>query len=160
MRGLVQIVVNGSVLPDRILRKGPLKIGEAIILTKGLGTGTILAADMRAKAKGAWVSAALRSMLQSNRRAAGIVQKFGCSACTDVTGFGFLGHLIEMIQHTGADQRHEHSAASAEIAELSAPVVSVELFLNSVPTLLGAKECIEMGVMSSLQPEVNLQKNG
>ena len=92
------LAVNGTVLPDRVLSKGPLKVGDVLVLTKALGTGTILAADMRAKAKGRWVGAAISSMVQSNRAAAKILYAHGCSACTDVTGFGFLGHLIEMIQ--------------------------------------------------------------
>src|SRR5690606_34553578 len=78
--------------------KGALRPGEALILTKALGTGTILAAWMRGRARGAWVDAAVKSMLRSNRTASDILSKHAVRACTDVTGFGLVGHLLEMLQ--------------------------------------------------------------
>ena len=74
--------------------------GDALILTKPLGTGIVLAADMRSKAKSRWVEAAIASMLTSNRNAALALnkEKYQCSALTDVTGFGLVGHLLEMIK--------------------------------------------------------------
>ena len=57
-----------------------------------------MAAHMRARARGAWVQAAYASMLQSNRPAAAALAGLGCLACTDVTGFGLVGHLLEMLQ--------------------------------------------------------------
>ena len=62
--------VNGLVAPDAVLRKGGLRPGDALILTKPIGTGTLLAADMRRKAKARWVMAAITHMIQSNGRAA------------------------------------------------------------------------------------------
>ena len=59
--------VNGVVEEKKVLCKGGINTGDKLILTKGLGTGTILAADMRVKAKAAWMEATLQSMIKSNR---------------------------------------------------------------------------------------------
>lgn len=73
--------------------------GDVLVLTKALGTGVILAGDMRSKAKSRWVEAAIASMLASNLTAARIINDAShrCSALTDITGFGLIGHLLEMI---------------------------------------------------------------
>src|SRR5262249_3752836 len=93
--------VNGLVARDAVLRKGALQAGDALILTKPIGTGTLLAADMRQKAKARWVMAAIAHMIQSNAGAAAILHRHGAHAATDVTGFGLIGHLVEMVR--GAD---------------------------------------------------------
>ena len=124
--------VNGLADRDRLLRKGGMQPGDRLILTKALGTGTLLAADMRHAAKGRWVDAALVSMLQSNREAAACVIRHGAHACTDVTGFGLLGHLVEMTKPSGVD---------------------VALELAALPVLDGARETVRRGILSSLQPE-------
>ena len=124
--------VNGLADPDRLLRKGGMRPGDRLILTKPLGTGTLFAADMRRKAKGRWVDAALASMVQSNRAAALCLQQFGATACTDVTGFGLLGHLVEMTKPSGVD---------------------VELMLSALPLLDGALDTVRLGIFSSLQPQ-------
>jgi len=131
------MAVNGIVHPDKVFLKGPDSgsIGHSIVLTKGLGTGTVMAADMRCKAKGLWVSAAIKSMCLSNGPATVPLYEHGCSACTDVTGFGFMGHLLEMIEFSP-----ENSIAAS-------------IQLSKVPTLLGATDCIAQGVMSTLHPE-------
>jgi len=124
-------VVNGLVAPEQALRKGGMKAGDAVIITKGVGTGTVLAADMRGKVKGAWLPDTLRSMCQSNKEGAHILQRNGATSCTDVTGFGLLGHLVEMAQ-----------AAQAR----------VKISLGDISTLDGAEECVKAGIFSSLQP--------
>jgi selenide,water dikinase len=124
--------VNGLVPAAAALRKGGLKPGDGLILTKPLGTGTLLAADMRGKAKARWVMAAIAHMVQSNRRAAEILRRHGVHAATDVTGFGLLGHLIEMVR---------------------ASEVDVTLAIERVPLLEGARETVALGVFSSLQPQ-------
>jgi len=151
--------VTGVVHPDRSLPKGPLAMDHMLILTKPLGTGTILAADMRAKAKGRWVQSAITSMLQSNRLAAKVLHEHGCIACTDVTGFGLLGHLIEMIQFDdNMDMEDEDPPSIGEVRsshpDLRGPGrVAVELYLNKIPTLLGATDTIQAGIVSSLHPQ-------
>ena len=111
------------------------KVGDKLVLTKPIGTGTILAADMRGKAKGKWVWAALQSMMQSNRKAAKILFDSGCQTCTDITGFGLIGHISQLMQ--GRSDGH-----------------IVKISLNDLPLLAGAIECIESGALSSLQDEV------
>jgi selenide, water dikinase len=125
--------------------KGPLRPQSSIIITKAVGTGTVLAADMRVEAKGDWVTAAYNSMLLSNSPAAKVLSNYNCHACTDVTGFGLLGHLIEMIQYL--EEIDDDSSATEFLA--------VDLFLNSVPTLPGAIDCVKKGILSSLHPQVS-----
>ncbi len=124
---------NGLAHPDKLLRKGGMKPGQVLILTKALGTGTLFAADMRREAKGRWIDGAIESMLLSNSWAATCLIEHGATACTDITGFGLIGHLIEMIQ--------------------ASPQVGVELKLEAIPVLEGAQETIQKGIVSSLQPE-------
>ena len=124
--------VSGSIDPDRILRKGGLRPGDRLMLTKPIGTGTLLAADMRGKAKARWVDGAIRTMLHSNRDAAEAVRASGGRSCTDVTGFGLLGHLVEMTKASGVD---------------------VCVALDAVPILDGAEETAARGLLSSLQPQ-------
>jgi len=95
--------VNGIAHPDQLLRKSGLKAGDKIILTKPLGTGALFAADMRGEAQGHWIKQATQSMIQLNQAAADCLIKFDTKACTDVTGFGLVGHLIEMLRASGVN---------------------------------------------------------
>jgi selenide, water dikinase len=124
--------VHGRVDPGRILRKAGLEPGDRLILTKALGTGTLFAADMRHRAKGRWIASAVASMLQSNREAARGLLAHGVTACTDVTGFGLLGHLVEMLKASDVD---------------------AEINLDALPVLDGAEETVRLGILSSLQPQ-------
>ena len=129
---LLGFSVTGTVAPERVLRKGGLRPGDRLVLTKPIGTGTLLAADMRGKAKARWVDGAIRAMLVSNREAAAVLRGHGGRACTDVTGFGLLGHLVEMTKASGVDAR---------------------VSLDAVPILEGAGETAARGLLSSLQPQ-------
>lgn len=124
--------VNGLIADDpaQIMRKGGMRAGDVLILTKPIGTGTLFAAHARLAAKGRWIEAALQSMVQSNRAAAQCLRAFGASACTDLTGFGLLGHLVEMTRPSNVD---------------------AEVDLNALPLLDGAQECVAAGIFSSLQ---------
>lgn len=94
------LAVNG--LADRVLTKGGARPGDCLVLTKALGTGVVFAADMRGEAEAEAVDAALASMLASNAPAARVFREHGAASCTDVTGFGLLGHLVEMLRASGA----------------------------------------------------------
>ncbi|HVM77708.1 MAG TPA: selenide, water dikinase SelD [Stellaceae bacterium] len=105
--------VSGEVDPAHILRKGGLGAGDALILTKPLGTGILFAAAMRARAPAAAIEQALASMRRSNRDAAKILMAHGASAMTDVSGFGLIGHLSEMLSASGADATLDAAAIPA-----------------------------------------------
>ena len=92
--------VTGLVNGHAIRNKGA-HIGDALILTKPLGSGTILAAEMQHLAKGAWVEDAYKVMEQPQDKAADILAPIA-HAMTDVTGFGLAGHLTAMLQNRGA----------------------------------------------------------
>jgi selenide,water dikinase len=120
------------VYPDKLLKKGGMQPGQVLILTKALGTGTLFAAAMQRQAKGYWIDHAVESMLLSNQAAAACLSQHKATACTDITGFGLLGHLMEMVK---------------------ASLVGIELELEAIPILEGARETVQKGIVSSLQPE-------
>jgi selenide,water dikinase len=93
----IAIAVQGEVEPKQLLRKQLTKPGNRLILTKPIGTGVIFAANMLAQANGKLVDEALTSMLQSNKIAMETIRAFDISGCTDITGFGLLGHAFEML---------------------------------------------------------------
>jgi selenide,water dikinase len=125
--------VNGLVDEDMasVMRKSGMRPGDALILTKPIGTGTLFAAHALLEARGRWIDAALISMCQSNRLGAQCLREHGATACTDLTGFGLLGHLVEMTRPSGVD---------------------AELDLAALPVLEGAEETSAAGILSSLQP--------
>jgi selenide,water dikinase len=122
--------VTGRAPPSgKLLRKGGLRQGDRLILTKPLGTGVILAADARARAPARAVADAIAAMQQSSAAAAACLAAHGAAAATDVTGFGLLGHLLEM---------------------LSAAAVDAVLDPAAIPALDGAPELLAQGIVSSL----------
>ncbi|MEK9901313.1 MAG: selenide, water dikinase SelD, partial [Rhodospirillaceae bacterium] len=125
------LTVNGYADPDTILRKGGLAPGDALILTKPLGTGVLFAADMRAKAGGDHVTAAFASMQRSLAPAIPVVRDYCAHAATDVTGFGLAGHLLEMLNASGVD---------------------AELVLDALPVLPGVAALVAAGHESTLRP--------
>lgn len=89
--------VTGVVHPDRIYANNRARSGDLLVLTKKLGVGIICAANRIGEASEAAMEEAVASMTTLNRRAAEIARDYRVHACTDVTGFGFLGHLHEML---------------------------------------------------------------
>jgi selenide, water dikinase len=116
---------------SKVMQKGGMQPGNVLILTKPIGTGTLFAAHARLKAAGRWIDAALDSMQVSNRAAVPCLTAHGATACTDLTGFGLLGHLVEMTRASGVD---------------------AELELAALPILDGAVDTVLAGIFSSLQP--------
>ncbi|MGG6297940.1 selenide, water dikinase SelD [Leptolyngbya sp. AN02str] len=137
------LTCNGLAVGARLLRKSGMQPGDALILTKPLGTGTLFAAEMQYQAKGRWIEGAIASMLQSNQAAAQILLAHGATACTDVTGFGLLGHLAEMLR---------------------ASQVSASIQLSEIPILEGAIATIRAGILSSIHASnikaIHLVDNG
>ncbi len=126
------LTCNGTVAPERLLRKGGMHPGEVLVLTQAIGTGTLFAAAMGGRAKARWIDGAIAAMSQSNREAAACLARYGATACTDVTGFGLAGHLLEMARASG---------------------VSVRVDLGAVPLLEGATATAAAGWLSSLHPQ-------
>ncbi len=118
--------VTGMVHPKKILANAGAKPGDALILTKALGTGVISTAIKKGKAEQAWIDAAVQSMTTLNKRAANLIaeKNYQVHAMTDITGFGLIGHAREM-------------ALAGNVA--------LRLFSKEIPVLPGALECIRAG---------------
>jgi len=92
--------VTGFIHPDRILTKKRLQEGDRLVLTKPLGTGIVNTAIKGGLASADVIQRVTRLMATLNRDAADIMVRYPVHACTDITGFGLLGHLAEMISDT------------------------------------------------------------
>lgn len=103
--------ITGHAATEMLLGKGGLVVGQALVLTKPIGTGALFAAQMRGAAGGTAIDAALRCMCRSNKDAAACLVAHGATACTDVTGFGLLGHLLEMASAS-------HTAVTLRLADV------------------------------------------
>ncbi|NJM18523.1 MAG: selenide, water dikinase SelD [Richelia sp. RM2_1_2] len=123
---------NGLADQNQLLRKSGMQEEQVLILTKAVGTGTLFAAQMRREVKGVWIDKAIKSMLLSNQAASGCFLEYGATACTDITGFGLIGHLLEMVK---------------------ASQIGVTLKFDNIPILDGARETVEKRIFSSLYPE-------
>ena len=99
------LCATGVVHPDRVLTKAGAQPGDRVVLTKPLGTGAITTALKQDAAHPAHAEGAIRSMLALNRGAARAAQRAGVHACTDITGFGLLGHASEMAAKSGVGLR-------------------------------------------------------
>jgi selenide,water dikinase len=124
--------VTGRPRPGKLLRKGGLRPGDRLILTKPLGTGVILAADARGLAPAPIVEGAIATMVQSASPATGCLLAYRATACTDVTGFGLLGHLLEMLRASDMD---------------------AVLDPEAIPALEGAVSFFGRGITSSLHAD-------
>jgi selenide,water dikinase len=97
--------VTGFVHPARVLTKQNLQPGDGLVLTKPLGTGIVNTAIKAGMASADLTESVPRLMAALNRIAAETMARFDVHACTDVTGFGFLGHLAEMVSGSGCSVR-------------------------------------------------------
>ncbi len=129
---VVGLSVSGDLDGEAPLAKSGATPGDILVLTKALGTGVVLAGDMRGLARGIWYEEVTRSMQRSNAEAAAIARRFRATACTDISGFGLAVHLAEMLE---------------------AGEVRAELDVASLPVLSGAAELLEAGVRSTFHPQ-------
>ena len=116
--------VTGLVHPGKVLLKKNLKAGDRLVLTKPLGTGIINTAIKAGLATEELIGRVTSLMAALNKNAAGIMAKFDVHACTDITGFGLLGHVAEMLEGTG---------------------VGIEIRASQVPVITEAFEFASMG---------------
>jgi len=103
------LVVIGFVDPRNMISKGGLKVGDALILTKPLGGGVTTTALKQEKASDAHVKEAIEWMSRLNKTAGGLATEFNLRGGTDVTGFGLLGHGMEMVNASGVSLHIEYS---------------------------------------------------
>ena len=121
------LCVTGYVHPDKVLRNVGARLGDALVLTKPLGTGVLTTASKADLLEPEQYDRLIRSMAQLNAKAAeAMLQCREIHACTDVTGFGLLGHADEMA--SGSD-------------------VTIRIYSRRLPLLPGALELAEMGII-------------
>lgn len=118
--------VTGLVHPEKVLTNAGVRPGDALVLTKPLGTGVMATAMKAGLISHTAERAAIESMATLNRNAAEVMASFPVSACTDVTGFGLLGHALEM-------------------ARASRVLISIEAW--KVPILPEVLDAVQMGLV-------------
>lgn len=118
--------VTGVVHPSRVIAKDTARVGDRLILTKPIGTGILTTALKGGVADAEAVEPAVRSMIALNRRAAELMVDTGVNACTDITGFGLLGHARGM----AGKGRY-----------------GIEIRFSAVPVFEGVREFAEMGLV-------------
>jgi len=119
--------VTGVVHPDKIVTNARAMPGDALILTKPIGTGALCFAAQLGKARPDWIEAIGRSMAELNKAAAEVMVEAGVLAATDVTGFGLGGHLSEIAVQSG---------------------VTVEVDAEAIPVFEGVLECFRNNMIS------------
>ncbi len=112
------LAVTGIVDPRKILRNSTAQPGDALILTKPIGTGIIITALKKNLAQMHEATVAMSVMAELNRKASEIIARYPVNACTDITGFGLMGHLREMVAGSGV---------TAELKAASIPVLNAAL---------------------------------
>ena len=121
------LAVMGVIHPEKVLLNKNARVGDKLILTKPLGTGIVSTALKGGVADEGLVARSVKSMTTLNKRAMELMTEMeDVHACTDITGFGFLGHACEMVE--GSD-------------------VGMQIYASSVPYFLGIRELVEMGVV-------------
>ena len=104
------MVVTGEVHPDKLTRNDTAKIGDLLVLTKPLGTGIISTAIKRHIANESIMKTAIDTMRTLNKSAAEAMAEVSANACTDITGYGLLGHLLEMCKGSNVSATIEFDA--------------------------------------------------
>jgi selenide,water dikinase len=119
--------VTGVIDPKKIITNSGARPGDALLLTKPIGTGAINTAVKHGKAKPETEAAAVAAMTASSSKASIVMQRLGANACTDITGFGLLGHAYEMAKGSG---------------------VTLNIDSNAVPMLPDVLELISEGMLT------------
>jgi selenide,water dikinase len=120
------LCVTGIVHPQKVVTKSEARVGDKLILTKPLGTG-ILTTALKAGLLQAETKARLtKQMVKLNDKAAEVMVSLGAHACTDITGFGLIGHACEMAENSG---------------------VAIELYLDKVPLIREVMQFAQMGLI-------------
>ena len=120
------MVVTGEVHPDKLTRNDTAQVGDLLVLTKPLGTGIISTAIKRGVANENIMNTAIDTMRTLNKSAAEAMAEVGVNACTDITGYGLLGHLLEMCKGSN---------------------VSATIEFDSMPFIKGVFELAQEGVI-------------
>jgi selenide,water dikinase len=119
--------VTGEINPQKIITNDRAKPGDVLVLTKPIGTGIIGFASQIEKAAKSAIEAISQSMAELNRVSSEVMRKMGVTTATDVTGFGLMGHLSEMVVQSG---------------------VTAEIFAQKVPVFDGVMEYVKQGIIS------------
>ncbi len=121
------LFVTGTVHPGRIVSNSGARPGDALVLTKRIGTGILTTAVKRGRLDESGLKAAIAGMTTLNRDAAGVMTEIGVHAATDITGFGLLGHLGNMLNASSEDAA---SPIGARLTYADVPLLDgVEAFL-------------------------------
>lgn len=120
------MAVTGTIDPRRVIRNVGAQIGDALILTKPLGTGVLMTAFKRDRLAQEYYDSAVAMMTQLNARAAEVMLRFEVHAATDITGFGLVGHSSKMADGSG---------------------VTIVFEESDLPLLPGALECCRAGLI-------------
>ena len=118
--------VTGIIHPDRIVTNAGARAGDALVLTKPLGTGLIISAIKADKVLEEHINLATRSMVLLNKAASEAMLEVGVSACTDITGFGLMGHAYELAE---------------------ASKVTLSFYAGRIPVFDGCERYVKMGLM-------------
>ncbi len=118
--------VTGLIDPRRVIQRDRARPGDVLVLTKPLGTGIVSFAAQLGRADADSIEAIGASMATLNKDAAELMLKFESHACTDITGFGLAGHLVQMVRGSG---------------------LRAEIDLSRVPVFAAVQSCIEQDVL-------------
>ncbi|MEO0123931.1 MAG: selenide, water dikinase SelD [candidate division WOR-3 bacterium] len=118
--------VIGYINPQKIVTNANAKPGDVILLTKPIGVGTIIQATLLDKAEGIDLKPVFEGMTTLNKNASQVMQEVGVDAATDITGYGLVGHLVEMAEASNA---------------------GIELYASKIPVYPGAIEILKSGIV-------------
>ncbi|MGQ9664383.1 MAG: selenide, water dikinase SelD [bacterium] len=127
--------VVGYINPKKIITNAGAKPGDVVLLTKPVGVGTIVQALLLDRADGIDIKPVLEGMMTLNKNASMTMQEIGVDAATDITGYGLVGHLVEMAEASN---------------------VGIELFASEIPVYKGALKILKTGI---IEPGITMNRN-